>query len=327
MKMQVVDRIASSGYSYISPTVDRACKVLPLLGEVKQRIEPFPPLLIQKADICIGTVYGVVEVRATALCDVVASTRDKAQKIVGESVVVARVHEASLTIVDTLDALIDRYLPEPKDKDGKDEVKTMPQDLIPRLLYIPFKIPVRMIHISIAKARYGCDFIKIQIEWAIQLTSDQKAKLQALVLSMGQAISEKVSSSSLTIALKQSKERVSNMSQIAVQSIDDGRKGAVEFASGMVSTASQRVYDVTTFVVGKDRATGIFVFVSKRLPFAKVVIHSSASTGCLSDSSSHEMDQNMESSTGATGKHQKPAITIPSKGERSAAQHEDVPSP
>merc|ERR1719284_1796990 len=123
--------------------MDRACAAVPLLGGIKQRIEPYAPPLIQKADLCIDSVYGVVEVRATALCgvansagakalsvkdaartaveeralavrDAVTTTGGKAQKMIGESVVVARVHKTSLAIVDTLDLLIDRYLPEPE---------------------------------------------------------------------------------------------------------------------------------------------------------------------------------------------------------------------
>jgi len=383
--MQVIDRIASSGYSYVSPTVDRACNVVPLLGGFKQRIEPYAHPLIQNADTCIDTVYGMVDVRAAALrsaatCagttalnlkhsayivveeraialrDVVTSTGDKAQKMIGESPMVARAHKTSLAIVDTLDMLIDRYLPEPQAKDGKDDTKdNTPEDLIPRVLHMPFKIPVRMMHISIAKARNGCDVIQVRIQWASQLTSDQKAKLQALIFSRSQAIVDKVSSSSLAITLRQGKQRVCNMSQIALQSIDDGRKAVevkcyivyerfhvietrdwalktvgalpqatMERASDIFVAYCQRGYDVTSFVVGQDRAMAIFAFVGKRLPFVKIAIHSSASTGALSDSSSHDVEQKIESSTGATGKAPQPTIEIPSKQEGSAVQEDEM---
>jgi hypothetical protein len=388
--MQVVDRIASSGYSYISPTVDRACDVLPLLGRVKQRIEPYPPAMIQKVDGCIHTVYGVVEVRATALrtaansagskalglkhsayaaveeraiavADVVTSTCGKAQKMVGESVVVVRVHKTSLAIVDTLDMLIDRYLPEPQDKDAGEAKDQAPKDLIPRMLYMPFKIPVRVIYISIAKAQNGYQIVQVGIQSAIKLTSEQKEKLQALLLSRGRALADTASSSSLVISLGQGRQRVVNTSQIVLQSIDDGRKAVgakcyimcerlhvIEMkdwslktvealsqatmarASDICSVAPQRVYDVSSFVVGQDRAADMLTLVSKRLPFVKVVIHSAGSTGALSDSSSHDVDQaqedqNIESSTGESVKASVPKIEIPPKVE--AAVREDDFSP
>jgi len=372
--MQVVDRIASSGYSYISPTVDRACDALPVLGRVKQRVELYPPALIQKVDGCIDTVYGVVEVRATALRaaansagskalglkhsayvaveeraialgDIVTSTRGRAQKIVGDSVVVARVHETSLAIVDTLDMLIDRYLPQPRDKGGKDEVKEKnAKNLIPRMLHMPFKIPVRMIYISIAKAHNGCHVIQVGIQSAIQLTVDQKEKLQAFLLSRGRAIADTASSSSLAISLGQGRERLVNTSQVVLQSLHDGTKAVgakcyivcerfhvietrdwslktvealsqatMARASSMFSVATQRIYDVSSLVVGQERVADMLRLASKVLPFVKVGFRSAGSTGALSDSSSHDVDHNMESSTGETGQAFVPAIKAPSK--------------
>jgi hypothetical protein len=379
--MQVVDRIASSGYSYIAPTLDRACDALPLLGRVKQGIEPYPPALIQTVDGCIDTVYGVAEVRATALLtaatsagnkarglkhsayaaveeraialgDAVTSTHGRAQKMVGESFVVTRVHKTSLAIVDTLDMLIDRYLPEPHDKDGNAEAKDKAaRHLIPRMLYIPVKIPVRMIYISIAKAQNGCHVVHVGIHSAIQFTSDQKEKLQAFLVSRARAIADKASSSSLVISLRQGSERVVNTSQIALQSMDDGRKAVgakcyilcerlrviemrdwsmktaetlsqatVERTSKIGSVATQCVFDASSCVVGQDRAADMLTFVSKLLPFVKVVIHSADSTGALSDSSSRDMDQNMESSTGETGQA---SIKIPSEEKTEAVVEED----
>jgi hypothetical protein len=71
--------------------------------------------------------------------------------------------------------------------------------------------------------------------------------------------------------------------------------------------ASQRAYNATSFLAGQDRATGIFTLVGKRLPFVKIAVHASASTGALSDASSNEAEQKAESSTGATEKMPEPA--------------------
>jgi hypothetical protein len=281
--------------------------------------------------------------------------------MVGESAVVVRVHKTSLAIVNTLDMLIDRYLPEPQDKDAGEAKDQAPKDLIPRMLYMPFKIPVRVIYISIAKAQNGYQIVQVGIQSAIKLTSEQKEKLQALLLSRGRALADTASSSSLVISLGQGRQRVVNTSQIVLQSIDDGRKAVgakcyimcerlhvIEMkdwslktvealsqatmarASDICSVATQRVYDVSSFVVGQDRAADMLTLVSKRLPFVKVVIHSAGSTGALSDSSSHDVDQvqedqNIESSTGESVKASVPKIEIPPKVEAAVRQDDFSP--
>jgi hypothetical protein len=252
-------------------------------------------------------------------------------------------------------------LPEPQDKDAGEAKDQAPKDLIPRMLYMPFKIPVRVIYISIARAQTGYQIVQVGIQSAIKLTSEQKEKLQALLLSRGRALADTASSSSLVISLGQGRHRVVNTSQIVLQSIDDSRKAvgakcyimcerlhviemkdwslktvealsqaSMARASDICSVATQRVYDVSSFVVGQDRAADMLTLVSKRLPFVKVVIHSAGSTGALSDSSSHDVDQaqedqNIESSTGESGKASVPKIEIPPKVE--AAVREDDFSP
>jgi len=194
------------------------------------------------------------------------------------------------------------------------------------------KIPVRMMHISISKARNGYDVVHVRIQWASHFTSGQKAKLQACILSRSQAITDKVSSSSLAITLRQGKQNISPLLQGALQCINDGNKAVgvkccivceqlhlVEMKDWLLKTAgamqqatmdrtsqisvavSHRAYDVTSLIAGQERATGIFTLVGKKLPLVKIAIHSSASTGALSDSS-HEAEQKTEPSTGATGK-------------------------
>jgi len=70
-------------------------------------------------------------------------------------------------------------------------------------------------------------------------------------------------------------------------------------ASGIFMAASKRAYDATAFVAGKERATGLFTVIGKRLPIVKRAIRSAASTGTLSDSSSTDGDLNVDSSTGS----------------------------
>jgi len=234
----------------------------------------------------------------------------KAHKLIGESVVVARVHKTALAMVDTFDMLVDRYLPDPALKGGKDQTdyRTQP-DLIPRMLHIPFTIPVRMVRISIAKVHDGCDVIQVRIQLASQLTLDQKAKLQAFIFSKSQAVANSISSSSLAITLHRRKQNTFKFLQGALQSLDNGksavavkcyvvleRSHVIEFkdwsirnvsamqhvvadrTSEMFAAVSQRAYDVTSHVVGQDRATRMSTLVSKRLPFVNVAVRASAPT-------------------------------------------------
>jgi len=279
-----------------------------------------------------NAAYTAVEGRAMAFRDVVTSTGEKAQKLVEENAVVVRVHETSLAFVDTLDMLIDRYLPDPQAKDAKDGAtsKTV-EPLIPRMLRIPFKIPARTIQIAIVRARDGYDLIQVKIKWSIQLTRDQKAKLKSLVLTKSQAIAARASSSSLAVAVQQGKHDTSRKVQALLQSIDAGKEvfeakchsvcerfyiievkdwtlksvgNTMEIASSMLTGVSQRVYDVTSLIGGQERATGIFTMVAERLPFVKIAMRErrSASTGSLSNSSNEESDQKLASSTGTTVK-------------------------
>jgi hypothetical protein len=287
--MQVVDRIASSGYSYVSPTVDRACKVVPLLGGIKERIEPYAQPLIQSADKCVDTVCVKVIYFKDVAYKTMEETGDKAQKMIAENVVVLRVQKTSLAIVDHLDMLVDRYLPEPESKEGKEDSSSKPLAL--RMIHIPLKIPVRIYHITIVKARGGYDAIQVQITKASELTSEQKDKLMAFIFAKKQAMTDKISTSTSSLAI----------------TLGALQQTTMDRASQFLVIGSQGLYDATSFVLGKDRATGVFTVVGKRLPFVKVGIPSSASTGALSDSSSHEVELKIQPSTGTTGKGPAPS--------------------
>jgi hypothetical protein len=343
--MQLVDRATSAGYSYVSPVVDKACNVVPLLGGVKKRLEPYAPPLIQRADLCLDAIYTGAENRATALRGAITSAEDKvldlktsvcikAQEVIWESPVVTRVHKMTLAFVDTMDLLIDRYLPleeTSREVDDMTEAKSTPA-LIPRMLHLPIKIPARMVHITIMKMQSGSEVVQVHIRWAVQLTSDQKAKYKAMVLSQSRAIADRAASSSLAVSLQKGKQDASKKVQAALTSLADGKKAVgvkcyvvcerlyiielkdvtvknvgifqqsiFDVPSGIATAASKHAYYVTTLIAGKDRATGIFTTIGKRLPIVKAAIRSSASTGALSDTSSdsdQKSEQKVASSTG-----------------------------
>jgi hypothetical protein len=328
--MQVVDRMTSSGYSYVSPSLKKACNAVPLLNAVSHRIETYASPLIKNVDMCIDTVYDVIDARTTALRSVAESAGTKAldakdiaisaigertailrdvvssrvcnvQQVARESAAFARVHKTSFAIVDTLDLLIDQYLPEPEIEDGKEKACESAQiDLIPKMLYLPFKIPVRMMRLTVTRTQHGCDAIRVQIRWGCELTSQQKSNLQAFIFSKSQAATEKVSSSSMAVAICQGKQDMLNLLQVAIQSINGGccvvrdklhvtevgdrtlktaralPPAAMNCVSEIFLVASSHVRDATSSVVGQEPAKHIFASISKKLPFVNGSMQSSA---------------------------------------------------
>merc|ERR1711971_1102600 len=95
---------------------------------------------------------------------------------------------------------------------------------------------------------------------------------------------------------------VIEMKDWLLRKADAMQQSTMDGATDIFAVASQRAYDITRFVAGQDRATNIFTLVGKRLPWVKVAIRASASTGALSDASSYEAETKIESSTGATEK-------------------------
>lgn len=285
-----------------------------------------------KAVALKDAAYIAVEDRAIVLRDVVTTTGEKAQKLIVENTMVVRVQKTSLAFVDTLDMLIDRYLPDPEAKDEKDGTKVRTTEaLIPRMLRIPLKIPARTIQIAVVRARDGYDLLQVKIKWSIKLTREQKDKLKDIILTKSRAIADQASSSSLAVALRQGKHDTSQKVQALLQSIDAGKKvlgakchyvcerfyiievrdwtlkkvdSTMVVASNTLTGVSQRVYDVTSLIGGHERAKGIFTVAGKRLPFVMNAIRErSASTGSLSDASSTDgSDQKIASSTGTTVK-------------------------
>jgi len=281
------------------------------------------------------------ETRAKALRGAITSAEDKVldlktsayiktQEVIGESAVVTRVQKMTLAFVDTVDLLIDRYLPLEEAKSEVDDVTKAKSTsaLIPRMLHLPFKIPARMVNITIMKMESGSEVVQVHIRWAVQLTLDQQAKYKALVLERSRAIADRAASSSVAVSLQQGKQAASKKVQAALTSLAVGKQAVgvkcyavcerlyiielkdvtvknvsnfqqsvVDVSSAVVSSVSKRAYDVTVRVAGLNVATGIFRPIARRLPIVKAAIRSSASTGALSDTSS-DADQKDASSTG-----------------------------
>jgi hypothetical protein len=263
-----------------------------------------------------NATYAAVECRAIAIRDVLTSTGEKAQRHIEENTMVVLVLKKSHALVDTLDMLLDRYLPDPEATDAMDGAapKTI-EPLIPRMLRIPVKIPARTIRIAMVRSRDGYNLLQIKVTWAMQLTHDQKEKLKSLVRTKSKAIADKASSSSLAVALQHVKCDASQNTRALFKSIDAGKRiaGAKchlvyeqlciieikdwtiktfdttrEVASNALTGASQRIFDVAALLGGREKVKGIFAVVGKRLPFVKSAIRESASSGALSDTSSTE---------------------------------------
>lgn len=328
--MQVVDRLASSGYSYLSPAVDRACTVVPLLGGVKHRIEPYAPLVIERADACIDKMYFAAEERAVALREIAApiisratdmksQACDTAHAVIYENQLAVRARNTSLAFLDTLDMLIDRYLPdESSTTDGREQKAS--EAVIPRALRLSIRIPVRAVHITVVKMQNGRETVSLSIRWAIKLTSDQKAKLKGLIMSRSRAIVDRASTSTLAVSLQHGKQGASAKTQAALQRLADGKRAAsvrcyvvcerlriIEVtcyardsvdavqqaarhrSSALVMLATRGVFGVAKRIAGAERASGLFAKIGERLPIVKSAItieRSCASTAECDDGSS-----------------------------------------
>lgn len=99
---------------------------------------------------------------------------------------------------------------------------------------------------------------------------------------------------------------VFEVQDVAMKNIGSLQQSTAARVSGIVEAASQYAFGITAYVAGKERATGIFTMIAKRLPMMQVAIPSSSSTGALSDTS-EESEPILASSTGT------PAAAPPAK--------------
>jgi hypothetical protein len=352
--MPMLQKITSTGYGYVEPTLDKARKNVSLVDGAVKRIEPITTAVITKADGCVDAGYKVVEDRVVAVHGAVSSVKetaykkvspmvdkvvdmkhqasDKALKVYNENQMIVRTHQKGMSLCDSIEALIDRLLPEPeteaskttaqKDKQVKDQ-----QLVLYRAIALPFRIPARTIHIVTVKIDGAIAEIIVKAEWAVQLTKDQKAKLSAYIAENSRQLMDKVSNSSAVVTLKSGKTSAAKKLEIARKSIADGqreiavkcyiaceRAGLVKVKDLTVEKIDQlqvvalqaaksgcnSVYILTKKVAGNERATIIFTKIGEKVPLVKSAIFPEASTGSL-EAAAPPAPARLRAGTGDTG--------------------------
>eukprot|EP00747_Dinoflagellata_sp_TGD_P160553 gnl/TRDRNA2_/TRDRNA2_177994_c0_seq10.p1 gnl/TRDRNA2_/TRDRNA2_177994_c0~~gnl/TRDRNA2_/TRDRNA2_177994_c0_seq10.p1 ORF type:complete len:399 (+),score=116.88 gnl/TRDRNA2_/TRDRNA2_177994_c0_seq10:102-1298(+) len=329
--MPMIQKITTTGYGYIEPTLDKARKNVSLVDGAVKKIEPITTAVIKKADGIADAGYKVVEDRVVAINGTISSVKDSAYKkaspvvdkvvdvknkatgkalqVYNENPVILRTHQKGMSLCDSIEALIDRLLPEPeteaKKTSGKPEEKKL---VLYRAIAIPFRIPARTIHIVAVKVDGAIAEIIVKAKWAVQLTKDQKEKLSACIAKNSRQLMDKVSNSSAVATLKNGKATATKKLEVARKSIAEGqraivvkchiiceRSGLIELkeitvekmdqlhalAAQAAKSGCNGAYKLSQKVVGSERATIIFTKIGEKVPLVKSAVCPEGSTGSL----------------------------------------------
>jgi len=327
----MIQKITTTGYGYIEPTLDKARKNVSLVDGAVKKIEPITTAVIKKVDGIADAGYKVVEDRVVAINGTISSVKDSAYKkaspevdkvvdvknkatgkalqVYNKNPVILRTHQKGMSLCDSIEALIDRLLPEPeteaKKTSGKPEEKKL---VLYRAIAIPFRIPARTIHIVAVKVDGAIAEVIVKAKWVVQLTKDQKEKLSARIADNSRQLMDKVSNSSAVVTLKSGKTTAAKKLEIARQSIVEGQRaiavkchivcervGLIELKEITVEKIDQLqvlavqaaksgcngAYAITKKVAGNERATIIFTKIGEKVPLVKSAITPEASTGSL----------------------------------------------
>jgi len=221
-----VQHLASTGYGYIDNHLERARNMVPLFDATVQRIEPYIQPTLLTADKYVGVVYNTAEVhvialhgKQVALKGKVSNLRDSASSRFHSAG--AGIHTMVVGFVDRSDALVDRVLPpdEAEKKAIQEHIKAnrgaSSLALLPRTLYIPCKIPVRMSKIVFVKAA-----------------------------GLAEGVSNGIATFSApgVLALRSSKDAASRKMGIAWQCVVDGKQAVVVWLGGQSYLVVSRLH-------------------------------------------------------------------------------------
>jgi hypothetical protein len=223
---------------------------------------------------------------------------------------ILKIHKTGMTLCDSTESLIDRWLPEPatdaskasekKDQQGKETI------VLYRAISLPFRIPARTIHIISFKVDGITQELIVKAKWAVQLTKDQKEKLSAYIAENSRKLMDKVSNSTAVVTLKNGKTTAAKKLEVARKSLAEGQRaiavkchtvadrvGIIELrditiekieqlqviAISGAKSASNGAYVITQRVAGNERATFIFTKIGEKVPLVKSAVFPEASTG------------------------------------------------
>jgi len=270
-----LQHIAGTSYSLVEPKLSWARGKVPLLNKAAVRIETIVTPVLKTTDKHIDLVYGAASKRTASMLGLV--------------------HDKSLLVVGRSEALIDRILPPPvqpnkKEQNDKSEDKKV-QALVPRIIRLPFRMPVRISMVMYMKANGAVDYVMISGRQVIQLSKEKQAQLAQLMAHRARNASDKIASISKPAvdALQKCKTSANKRVSAFRCSMADGSEiimvkikvvfehlhliQAKDWAANKVSsvkqgtvtlvkTAAQRAQGATVRIAGEERAAAVFT----RLP-------------------------------------------------------------
>lgn len=270
---QHLQHIAGTSYSIVEPKLSWARGKMPLLNTAAVRIETIVTPMLKTTDKHIDLVYGAASKRTASMLGLV--------------------HEKTLLVVDRSESLIDRILPPPVqagNQNDKSEDKQV-QALVPRIVRLPFRMPVRISMVMYMKANGAVDCVMISGRQVIQISKEKQAQLAQLMAHRARNASDKIASVSKPVgdALKKYKTSANKRVSAFRCSMADGSEiimvkikvvfeqlhliHAKDWAANKVSsvkrgtvslvrTAAQCAQGATVRIAGEERAAAVFT----RLP-------------------------------------------------------------
>lgn len=269
--------IATTGYGYVDPLVSKARCSVPIVDSAVHRMELVVPRVIRSADRCV-------------VAAVIAADRQFARGIalVGSGRLhdlCSTAHSGCLELLDRSDDLIDWMLP--LEEPEREKAARRQAQLIPRVLSMPWRIPVRCIKIIFIKARGLAEVLE-----TLNLTDNKDLLL----------------------------DRVSRTSE----GLRDATHATLVYlaigGAAVVSWSVERAYVLTASAVGDDRASSLFAKVGDCVP---PTLKSSTCRGRELAAERDQIRRAFEASATAQQEAENVSLSSPLRG----AQGGSTPSP
>lgn len=268
-----LQHIAGASYSLVEPKLSWARGKVPLLNNAVVRMGTIVTPVLQTTDKHMDLIYGGASKRSANI--------------------LGFVHEKSLLMVDRSESLIDKILPPPAKADKKSEESESKevQALVPRIVRLPFRMPVRISMVMYMKANGAVDYVMISGRQMIQISKEKQAQLAQFMAHRARNASDKIASVSKPAVDTLQKYKTSTNKRVsafrcsmadgteiimvkikvvfeqlyivqakdwAVEKVSSVKKGTVTIAK----SAAHRAQSATARIAGEQRAAAVFT----RLP-------------------------------------------------------------
>eukprot|EP00747_Dinoflagellata_sp_TGD_P050115 gnl/TRDRNA2_/TRDRNA2_146578_c0_seq1.p1 gnl/TRDRNA2_/TRDRNA2_146578_c0~~gnl/TRDRNA2_/TRDRNA2_146578_c0_seq1.p1 ORF type:complete len:205 (+),score=23.62 gnl/TRDRNA2_/TRDRNA2_146578_c0_seq1:131-745(+) len=156
----------------------------------------------------VRACYAAIEGRVIEVHEAISALRvsvyERASHVIDTTNrTVVRLHKTGLIFCEEAEALIDRWLPEPQMKSDEkcDELEGKPSVIL-RTIALPFRVPVRSIHIVAYRANSMIEHVFVNTQWMIELTQDQKRKLAESMVQRIRRVASKFAKVKVALTLK-----------------------------------------------------------------------------------------------------------------------------